>query len=356
MQFRGRNSHFRIGGFVRALNHYVGIDIGGTSINVGVVDDSGVVLAKQTQPSVFNDGREAGLKRIYDLVEEVVAESGVSWSQIQAVGAAAPGTMDIRTGVIFHPFNLPGWEDLPLRDLLSDWFGKPTVLHNDANAAAYGEYWVGTGRDARSLVFWTLGTGIGGGIVIDGHLLTGAHSHAGECGHMIIQMDGGEKSPHGIHGSLELYASAKALVRRCQEKLDAGEKSLVSEWLNRGETLTPKLIASAAEEGDRLADELIMDTARYLAIGSINMMHTINPEMIAIGGAMTFGRNDTELGRRFLAHMKDVIRAHSFPITAERTVIEYASLGADAGFIGAAGCAREAVATDLDMPIPARAS
>ncbi len=336
------------------MNHYIGIDIGGTSINVGVVDDAGVTLAKQSRPSVLNDGLEAGLKQVYEAVEETVLASGVGWQRIQAIGAAAPGTMDIHTGVIFHPFNLPGWEDLPLRDQLADWFGKPTVLHNDANAAAYGEFWVGAGRHVRSLMFWTLGTGIGGGIVIDGHLLTGAHSHAGECGHMIIQMDGGERSPHGIHGALELYASAKGLIRRCQEQLDLGAKSLLCDWIKGGDVLTPKLIAAAAEEGDRLADELIMDTARYLAIGTINMMHTINPEMVVLGGAMTFGQNDTELGRRFLGHVKDVVKAHAFPILAERTIIDYATLGADAGFIGAAGCAREAVRSDVGIPLPAR--
>ncbi|MCA9108477.1 MAG: ROK family protein [Planctomycetaceae bacterium] len=336
------------------MNHYIGIDIGGTSVNVGVVDDTGVTLAKQSRPSVLNDGLEAGLRRVYDAVEQTVSESGIGWDRIQAIGAAAPGTMDIHTGVIFQPFNLPGWEDLPLRDRLADWFGKPTVLHNDANAAAYGEYWVGTGRHARSLMFWTLGTGIGGGIVIDGHLLTGAHSHGGECGHMIIQMDGGQRSPHGIHGALELYASAKALVRRCREELDAGNKSLLAEWLKTGEELTPKLIAAAAEEGDQLADDLIMDTARYLAIGTINMMHTINPEMVVLGGAMTFGQNETELGRRFLAHLKGVVKAHAFPILAERTIIDYATLGSDAGFIGAAGCARAAVDSDVGVPVSIR--
>jgi len=336
------------------LNHYIGIDIGGTTINVGVVDDSGMTLAKLSRPSVLDDGLEAGLKRVYDAVEQTVGESGVGWEGIQAIGAAAPGTMDIHTGVIFHPFNLPGWEDLPLRDRLADNFGKPTVLHNDANAAAYGEYWVGAGRNVSSLMFWTLGTGIGGGIVIDGQLLTGAHSHGGECGHMIIQMDGGERSPHGIHGALELYASAKALVSRCQEQLDAGAKTLLTERLQAGEKLTPKLIAAAAEEGDQLADELIMDTARYLAIGTINMMHTINPEMVVLGGAMTFGQHETELGRRFLAQLKGVVKAHAFPIIAERTVIDYATLGADAGFIGAAGCARDAVRSDVGVPVPDR--
>jgi glucokinase len=199
---------------------------------------------------------------------------------------------------------------------------------------------VGAARDADSLMFWTLGTGIGGGIVIDGKILTGAHSHAGECGHMIIQMEGGEPSPHGIHGALELYAGARALVRRAQQALDEGQPSVLQNWIAAGEELEPRLIARAAEEHDDLAEELIMQTARYLAIGTINIMHVINPDTVLLGGAMTFGRKETSLGRRFLGRIRETINQHAFPIPAERTVIDYASLGGDAGYIGAAGCAR----------------
>ncbi|MBX3439207.1 MAG: ROK family protein [Planctomycetaceae bacterium] len=333
-------------------NLYIGIDIGGTSINVGIVDDAGTPLAKQTRPSLLSQGLEAGLKQLDDAVAAIMSESGSDWDAVAAVGVAAPGTMDLPSGIIFHPFNLPGWEDLPLRKLVAERFGKPAILQNDANAAAYGEYWVGGASAAQSLMFWTLGTGIGGGIVIDGKLLTGAHSHGGECGHMIVQMDGGEPSPNHIHGALELYASALALVRRCEQSLANGRASVLAKWRAEGAELTPKLIARAAEEGDQLADELIMDTARYLAIGTINMMHTINPAVVLFGGAMTFGRNETELGRRFLARIKEVVKAHAFPILAERTVIEYATLGADAGFIGAAGCAREALLSDPKHPLP----
>ncbi|MGD9854365.1 MAG: ROK family protein [Planctomycetaceae bacterium] len=328
--------------------HYIGIDIGGTSINVGVVDDAGTPLAKQTRPSLLREGLDAGLKQVDAAVTHVLRESGTDWDAVAAIGVASPGTMDIPAGIVFHPFNLPGWEDLPLRDLIAARYGKPAILQNDANAAAYGEYWVGGASAARSLMFWTLGTGIGGGIVIDGKLLTGAHSHGGECGHMIVQMDGGERSPHGIHGGLELYASALALVRRCERQLAAGRASVLSEWTSQGEELNPKLIARAAEGGDALADELVMDTARYLAIGTINIMHTINPEVVLLGGAMTFGRDETELGRRFLERIRQVVRDHAFPILAEETVIDYATLGADAGFIGAAGCAREAYGPKSD--------
>ena len=323
-----------------ASHKYLGIDIGGSTFKIGVVADDGESLASTSVPSGLDEGLEAGLDRLYHCVEHVVADSGASWDDIRAIGVAAPGTMDIPGGIVFHPFNLPGWEDLPLRDRVAERFERPTILQNDANAAAFGEYWVGAAREAKSLMFWTLGTGVGGGIVLDGKILTGAHSHAAECGHMVVQMDGGERSPHNIHGALELYAGAKALIRRTENALEVGCRSILTEWIARGEELDPRLVAKAAEQHDDLAESLIMETARYLAIGTVNIMHIINPDTVLFGGAMTFGRNETELGKRFIARIRETIHSHAFPIPAERTTIDYASLGGDAGYIGAAGCAR----------------
>lgn len=318
--------------------YFVGVDIGGTSIKTGVVTAGGQIMSKLSAPSVKAGSREAGLTSLYKTIESVVDLSGKSWQQIEGIGVAAPGTMDIPKGIVFHPFNLPGWENLPLKDLVAERFKKPTILQNDANAAAYGEYWQGAAKSANSLMFWTLGTGIGGGIVIDGKIITGAHSHAGECGHLIIQAEGGPYSEHGIHGSLELYAGAKALVRRCQSALAAGARSVIPVQVAQGHELTPLLIAACASDGDELANRLIMETGRYLALGTVNIIHTINPDTVLIGGAMTFGQNKTALGRRFLENVREEVRSHTFPIPADRTQINYASLGKDAGFIGAAGC------------------
>lgn len=318
--------------------HIVGVDIGGTSIKTGVVSETGVVLSKLSAPSVKTGTRDAGLKSLYQTIHSVVELSGVGWDQIAGIGVAAPGTMDIHKGIVFHPFNMPGWENLPLRDLVSQRFGKPAILQNDANAAAYGEFWQGAARDSNSLMFWTLGTGIGGGIVLNGEIVTGAHSHAGECGHIIIQAEGGPYSEHGIHGSLELYAGAKALVRRCRAALAAGARSVIPLQLAQGHELTPLLIAACASDGDELANRLIMETGRYLALGTVNIIHTINPETVLIGGAMTFGQNKSALGRQFLENVREEVRKHTFPIPAEKTRIDYATLGKDAGMIGAAGC------------------
>lgn len=327
--------------------YFVGVDIGGTNIKSGVVSSTGETISKLSAPSVLNEGREAGLQHLYETIQGVVQLSGLDWGRIGGIGVAAPGTMDIEAGIVFHPFNMPGWENLPLRDLVSKRFGKPAILQNDANAAAFGEYWLGAAKGARSLMFWTLGTGIGGGIVIDGKILTGAHSHAGECGHLILQMEGGPYSEHGIHGSLELYAGAKAMVRRCEAALASGARSVIEDQLKQGQKLTPLLIAVCASDGDPLADRLVMETARYLAIGTVNVIHTINPEIVLIGGAMTFGQGNTDLGRRFLNKVREEVKKHTFPIPGERTRIDYATLGKDAGYLGAAGCIRAEILKGL---------
>lgn len=320
--------------------YYVGVDIGGTSIKTGVVSHAGQTISQLSAGSIKAGGREAGLENLFETIRNVVSLSGLDWNQITGIGVASPGTLDIPKGIVLHPFNLPGWENLPLRDLISEEFQKPAILQNDANAAAFGEYWMGAAQGSKSLLFWTLGTGIGAGLVINGELVTGAHSHAGECGHLIIQADGGPYSEHGIHGSLELYAGARALVRRCEEALAAGARTIIRVQIAQGQELTPRLIAACASDGDLLANKLIMDTGRYLAIGTVNVMHTLNPETVLIGGAMTFGRERTELGRQFLEIVRDEVRKHTFPIPAERTKIHYAALGKDAGYIGAAGCIR----------------
>lgn len=319
---------------------YLGIDIGGSSIKAGVVTSDGRILQKRFAPSALEDGLEAGLANLERISRELIVDAGITWDRIRAIGVAAPGTMDIPAGIVFHPFNLPGWRNLPLRDMVSQRLGKPAILQNDANAAALGETWLGAGRNAMSLMFWTLGTGVGGGIVLDGKIWEGAHSHAAECGHIIIQHEGGPHSEHGIHGCVELYVGARALVRRCREALAAGRTSSLSSIANEDSRLTPLAIAQAAEAGDDLAHSLILESAKYLAVGTVNVIHILNPEMVLVGGAMTFGQHKTELGRAFLETLRAEVKKRTFPITAERTVIDYASLGNEAGFIGAAACAR----------------
>jgi glucokinase len=312
---------------------YLGIDLGGTNVKSGVVDDSGRPLSAVSLETEAEKGPEVGLDNMVKAGEAAVRASGLTWDQIAAVGLGSPGTMDLEAGMLLDPPNLPGWNDLPIRTLLADRLKKPTVLQNDANAAAYGEYWVGGGQSARSMAMFTLGTGIGCGIVVDGMIIEGRHSHGAECGHIIIQMENGRQCSCGAFGHLEAYASATALVKRALEALESEAHESTLRAL-KDEDLTSRDIAEAAEAGDTLARRLMRETAHYLAVGAVCVMHTIDPDLVLFGGGMIAA------GLAFLEDIRADIRALAFPIPAARTAVEYALLGGDAGLIGAAGCAR----------------
>jgi glucokinase len=244
--------------------------------------------------------------------------------------------MDIPAGVILDPPNLRPWQNVPVRQFIHEHFGLPTAFQNDANAAAYGEFWAGAGRSVHSLVMFTLGTGIGGGIIVDERVLQGEHSHGAELGHMKIELTRPRQCGCGRYGCLEAYASAIAVVKRAAEALaeDGGRSVLHSVRARQGE-LTARDVFEAADQKDELAARIVEETAYYLAVGAMNAMHCIDPDMVVFSGGMIAA------GDRFLERIRHHVRALAFPVPAARTEIRYALLGADAGFIGAAGCARQ---------------
>jgi glucokinase len=312
---------------------FVGIDLGGTNIKSGVVDNDGRPMSSVSIETHAERGGKAGLERLVEAANRAVTESRLNWDRIAAVGLGSPGTMDLEAGMLLDPPNLPGWNNFPIRTLLAERILKPTILQNDANAASYGEFWVGAGKDHRSQVMFTLGTGIGCGIVVDGMVIEGRHSHGAECGHIIIEMDGGRLCSCGQFGHLEGYASATALVKRAHEALEGDTKPSQLRDLKHDE-LTSRAISAAATQGDDLAKRLMHETARYLAVGAVTLMHTIDPDIVLFGGGMIAA------GPPFLEQIRSEIKARAFPVPAAKTLIEYAQLGGDAGFIGAAGCAR----------------
>lgn len=319
---------------------FAGVDVGGTSVKIGVVDDLGRTLGWTRISTDATRGPDDGIRRMGRAVCELIEQIGLRREQVTAVGLGTPGTMDIPAGMLLDPPNLPGWIDFPIRDRLSQECQLPVVFTNDAAAAAYGEYWVGSGKSLPSMVMLTLGTGIGGGIIVNDKSIDGEHSHGSECGHIIIDCrDDARICSCGAPGHLEAYASALAVIRRTQETLDAGGQTSIRDRLTAGEALTPLLLAQEAEAGDRVALEIVLETARYLGIGVTSLMHTIDPSCVVLGGAMTFGGNATPLGRSFIERIREEVRRRAFPIVA-KTPIEYASLGGDAGYIGAAGIAR----------------
>lgn len=320
---------------------FAGVDLGGTNIKVGLVDDLGRTLSYRSIPTETPRGPEDGARRMAEAVKQSAEAIGLSLDDIARVGLGSPGTMDVPAGMLLQPHNLPGWYDFPIRERLAAHAGRPVTFANDANAAAYGEFWVGSGRDLSSMVLFTLGTGVGCGIVIGDLVIDGEHSHGAECGHIIIDSrDDARVCPCGQPGHLEAYASATAVVRRAEEALSAGRSSSVRKRIDNGEELTPKLLAEEAEAGDAFALEIILETARYLGIGMVTLLHTIDPMGVVIGGAMTFGQDASPLGRRFLERVREEVRRRAFPVISKYFHASYAQLGNDAGFIGAAGMAR----------------
>jgi glucokinase len=320
---------------------FAGVDLGGTNVKVGIVDDHGNPLSWLSIPTEPDEGPEDVTERMGQAVKKAIAEAGLEPAAIARVGLGSPGTMDIPAGKLITPVNLKGWDGFPIRDRLAHHCGLPVSFANDAAAAAYGEFWVGSGRAFHSMVLLTLGTGIGCGIIIGELSIDGENSHGAECGHIIIDCrDDARVCGCGQPGHLEAYSSATAVIKRTEEALRSMRTSSLTRRIAAGDELTPLLLAEEAAAGDPLSLEIILETARYLGIGIVSLMHTIDPNGVLLGGAMTFGGNESPLGRRFLARIRAEVKRRAFALLAERTVIDFAMLGGDAGFIGAAGIAR----------------
>lgn len=329
-----------------AANVYAGIDIGGTNIKIGLVDDSAKTLAFESIPTQSELGAEDAARRVARTLKELTAEIGTTVADLAAVGLASPGPMDLETGTLLCPGNLPEWHNTPVRQLFADATGKPINYKNDANAAAYGEFWGGAGHRFDSLVMFTLGTGVGGGIILGDRVIDGAHSCGGELGHIIIDAaDDAPLNSLGIRGTLEGYCGSYGVVGRAKAAIaDRFLETSLRDTVEEDEELTPLQIANAAEAGDELAIKVVLDTAKYLAIGIVSTVHSIDPEGVVIGGAMTFGGAGHPLGERFLEAVRQQTNDRLIPSLRGQIAIEFAKLGGDAGYIGTAGLARAALA------------
>ena len=321
-----------------AQQKYVGLDVGGTTMKAAVVDDAGRPLS---EPVVMDTrperGQDAGLETMCETIRRAVAAAGLTPGDVTAIGVATPGLMDIKAGLILDPPNLKPWKNVPVRDHVAKAFGKPTAYQNDANAAAYGEFWVGAAQDAKSMVLFTLGTGVGGGIIIGDVVVEGEHSHGGELGHLRIDTpDRGRLCGCGARDCLEAYASATNVVRRAREEMAAyrGDTGLKRFYTANDDEFTAKDVFDLAAAGDALAAKVVDDTAYYLALGACAAQAVVDPEMIVFGGGMA------DAGEWFRAKIEGHVRRFGLPFPTRTLKITLAKLGSDAGFIGAAGCAR----------------
>ncbi|MBN2311351.1 MAG: ROK family glucokinase, partial [Candidatus Hydrogenedentes bacterium] len=317
----------------------IGVDLGGTNVKAAVCSRDGKLIAKDSRPTDAENGRDAVLSRIEESIDAALAEAGFTRSDMLAVGMGVPGPMNWQTGVLFSPPNLPGWKDVPVADLMHERLGVPVFVDNDANVAAFGEFWGGAGRGVQSMVLLTLGTGVGGGIVVFGRLLRGIDGTAAEIGHLCVKRNG-RQCNCGAKGCLEAYASVTGMLRTAVKGIEDGHETLLT-TLCGGDLskLTGKMISDAVAQGDGFAEWVMEQTGVWLGTGIGSLINLLNPEKVVLTGGMIAA------GEVLFRPIRETALAQSFDVPGRRAEIVAAGLGADSGVIGAAGCALERLQT-----------
>jgi glucokinase len=314
----------------------IGVDIGGTNTVVGGVPfEGGDAVFVKSLPTEPERGWQAVVDRVAELVGETVSclerERGVGRGKIVGVGIGSPGPLDREKGVVVTTPNL-GWKNLPLRDLVSQAVGFQATLDNDANCATFGEWWLGAGRPYRNLVGITIGTGIGGGLILEGELVHGASDAAGEIGHTTVDFTG-RKCKCGNYGCLEAYCSGPNIAARAREGIEAGAESILVKLVNGNlERITAATVYEAAVQDDDYANEVMTETAKLLAAGIANVINLLNPQAVVIAGGVT------RAGEHLFTPLRAEVRRRAFRTAADACAILPAALGDTAGVIGAAGC------------------
>jgi glucokinase len=314
----------------------IGVDLGGTNISVGALPidgGTGEVLALKSVPTEAGKGAKFVVDRITGLINEarsrVLSQFGGVPEDFAGVGIGSPGPLNRDTGTVINTPNL-GWRNFPLRDLVVREVGLPATLDNDANCATYGEWWLGAGRNVDTLVGLTLGTGIGGGIVLDGEIFHGVSDAAGEIGHMTIDSTG-RLCKCGNYGCLEAYASGPAIAHRAIEGVQAGAESLLPSLVNgKLEEITAATVYEAVILGDPYANDVMRETAKFLGAGVANIINVLNPEMVVIAGGVT------RAGDHLFVPLRAEVRRRAFRSAEEACQIVSGRLPGTAGVIGAA--------------------
>lgn len=313
------------------MRYILGIDIGGTNLVVGAVTEDGhEVRSLASEPTGVPDGPDAVIQRIIRMAEMAIARTKADdrYADILGVGIGAPGPLDRKNGIVILTPNLR-WTNMPLRDRIGGPLNLKASLDNDANCAMLGEHWVGAAKGARHAVTFTIGTGIGGGIVVDGKLVHGASDVAGEIGHITIDVNG-RRCGCGNDGCLEAYASGPAIARRAQEAIEAGAQSDMTSRAGEVAKITAQTVFEAAAGGDALADELVRDTARYLGVGIANMLNIINPEVVVVCGGVT------KAGDHLFKPLRREVMRRAFKPAVDACRIVPGALEGTAGVVGAA--------------------
>ncbi len=304
------------------------LDIGGTKILAGLVSRSGKVLASQRLETRAQDGVGEVIERATDALRRLAEESGLPMESLRAVGCSVPGPLDRAKGMVVFSPNL-GWRDVPLVRLLGERLGVPVVIDDDANCAALGEAAMGAGQQRRLMVYLTISTGIGGGIVIDGRLYRGAHGLAGEFGHMTLE-PGGPPCACGNFGCFEALASGSALALRGQQALLHGDETLLRALVADSADVRAEHVIQAAEAGDRLAGQMVEVTGMYLGLGLAAVANIFDPEIIVVGGGVISARSP------LLARAVDTLRVRAIAPLNNLVQVVPAALGHESALRGAA--------------------
>lgn len=318
--------------------YYVGVDLGGTYIKAGLVDEHGAHLSNLKLATQADRETETVVSNIHKAAEQAIAEAKVPRDAVAGIGIGSPGPLSHSKGIIYKPANIPCFRNLPLRDIIYAKTGIRTTLENDANAAAWGEFWAGAGRDVKDFIMFTLGTGIGGGIIVDGRMLRGHFENGAEIGHCIVARNG-RQCGCGQRGCVEAYSSAHNIATRAAELIGQGEASSLKSIIDSGEELNAKHVEQAAKAGDALAMRVWDDACHYLAVLIVNMQHICNPQRIVLAGGLIAA------GDYLLNRVREYAQQETWKLLDDMPEIRFADLGDNAGFIGAAGCAWEACRT-----------
>lgn len=307
----------------------LGVDLGGTKIATALATAQGEILARGRRPTPAQAGPDAVIKSICAAIDKILSAKRLKPSQFLGIGIAAAGIIDSDKGKVISSPNLPGWHEVPLRDAVEQRFGIPVYLGNDATLAALGEWRFGLKKGIANLIYITVSTGIGGGIIADGKLYTGVCGVAGEIGHMTIDING-PKCNCGNIGCWETLASGTALAREAVKQIREGAKTSIIELVNGDiSKIDAKVVDLAAKQGDELAKELISRLGYYLGIGLVNLVNIFNPELILIGGGVA------KTGDLLLQPAIKVVKERAFSTPANAVEIKSAILGDDSGILGA---------------------
>jgi len=311
----------------------VGIDLGGTNIAAGAMPLDGTrEIAMRMIPTLAEGGAAAVVDRIAALVEDVIAqtrsETGAERSDFLGVGIGSPGPLDRARGVVIVTPNL-GWRDFPLREEVSSRVNLPATLDNDANCATLGEFWCGAAKGGRNVVGMTIGTGIGGGLILDGKLYHGASDAAGEIGHTTIDSTG-RRCKCGNYGCLEAYTSGPAIAERAREVLDVDDDSILLQMVDGdAKKITAQTVFEASKRGDRVALEVVRDTAHFLGVGVSNLINIFNPDTFVIAGGVT------QAGDLLFEPLRAEVRRRAFKPSVDACRIVPGALPLSAGVVGA---------------------